>query len=136
MSALLEMRGISKSYGSVQANAGIDLTVMAGSIVGLLGENGSGKSTLMKILFGMVRPDHGAVVFRGAELPAGSPREALRAGRQFSAPEDDSAVIRPHHPEQDLHQGAFARAVLAEQPDDRPGHHGQVDPGIGLHGTI
>src|SRR5258708_23800749 len=80
MSALLEMRGISKSYGSVQANAGIDLTVTAGSIVGLLGENGSGKSTLMKILFGMVRPDHGAVVFNDAELPLGSPPAALRAG--------------------------------------------------------
>src|SRR3979490_1915696 len=80
MTALLEMRGISKSYGSVQANAGIDLTVQAGSIVGLLGENGSGKSTLMKILFGMVRPDQGAIVFRNSELPPGSPREALRAG--------------------------------------------------------
>jgi ABC-type uncharacterized transport system ATPase subunit len=80
MAALLEMRGISKSYGSVQANAGIDLTVTAGSIVGLLGENGSGKSTLMKILFGMVRPDQGAIVFNDAELPLGSPREALRAG--------------------------------------------------------
>jgi ABC-type uncharacterized transport system ATPase subunit len=80
MTALLEMRGISKAYGSVQANAGIDLTVQAGSIVGLLGENGSGKSTLMKILFGMVRPDYGAIVFRDAELPLGSPREALRAG--------------------------------------------------------
>ena len=74
MTALLEMRGISKSYGSVQANGGIDLTVTAGSIVGLLGENGSGKSTLMKILFGMVRPDYGAIVFRDAELPPGSPR--------------------------------------------------------------
>ena len=74
------MRGISKAYGSVQANVGIDLTVAAGSIVGLLGENGSGKSTLMKILFGMVRPDQGAIVFKEAELPSGSPREALRAG--------------------------------------------------------
>jgi simple sugar transport system ATP-binding protein len=80
MTALLEMRGISKAYGSVQANAGIDLTVTAGSIVGLLGENGSGKSTLMKVLFGMVRPDQGAIVFKDAELPPGSPREALRAG--------------------------------------------------------
>ena len=80
MSALLEMRGISKSYGSVHANVGIDLTVMAGSIVGLLGENGSGKSTLMKILFDMVRPDQGAIVFKNSELPTGSPREALRAG--------------------------------------------------------
>ena len=80
MSALLEMRGITKSYGPVKANVGIDLTVEAGSIVGLLGENGSGKSTLMKILFGMVRPDAGAIVFKNAELRTGSPREALRAG--------------------------------------------------------
>jgi simple sugar transport system ATP-binding protein len=80
MSALLEMRGISKSYGSVHANVSIDLTVRAGSIVGLLGENGSGKSTLMKLLFGMVRPDQGAIVFKEKELLPGSPREALRAG--------------------------------------------------------
>src|SRR5882757_4598827 len=80
MPALLEMRGISKSYGPVHANVDIDLTVMAGSIVGLLGENGSGKSTLMKILFGMVRPDQGAIVFKDRELPHGSPRAALRAG--------------------------------------------------------
>jgi simple sugar transport system ATP-binding protein len=80
MSALLEMRGISKSYGPVHANIGIDLTVTAGSIVGLLGENGSGKSTLMKILFGMVQPDQGAIVFKDRELPHGSPRAALRAG--------------------------------------------------------
>jgi general nucleoside transport system ATP-binding protein len=80
MDAFLDMRGITKSYGPVHANVGIDLTVTAGSIVGLLGENGSGKSTLMKILFGMVRPDQGAIVFKNKELSPGSPREALRAG--------------------------------------------------------
>ena len=78
--ALLEMRGISKSYGSVQANRRIDLTVMPGEIVGLLGENGSGKSTLMKVLFGMVRPDEGDVVYQGRQLEAGSPRAALEQG--------------------------------------------------------
>ncbi|WP_441295577.1 ABC transporter ATP-binding protein [Pseudomonas aeruginosa] len=74
------MRGISKSYGSVQANRRIDLTVMPGEIVGLLGENGSGKSTLMKVLFGMVRPDEGDVVYQGRQLEAGSPRAALEQG--------------------------------------------------------
>lgn len=78
--ALLEMRGISKSYGSVHANRRVDLTVMPGEIVGLLGENGSGKSTLMKVLFGMVRPDEGGIVYRGRELEAGSPRAALEQG--------------------------------------------------------
>jgi general nucleoside transport system ATP-binding protein len=80
MPALLEMRGISKSYGSVRANRRIDLTVQPGQIVGLLGENGSGKSTLMKVLFGMVRPDEGGIVYNGRELDTGSPRAALQAG--------------------------------------------------------
>lgn len=80
MQALLEMRGISKSYGSVRANRSINFTVQPGQIVGLLGENGSGKSTLMKVLFGMVRPDEGAIVYRGRELDAGSPKAALQAG--------------------------------------------------------
>ena len=78
--SLLEMRGVVKRYGSVQANRGIDLTVPVGAIVGLLGENGSGKSTLMKVLFGLVRPDAGTIVFKGRELDGGSPKKALAAG--------------------------------------------------------
>jgi simple sugar transport system ATP-binding protein len=77
---LLEMRGISKSYGDVRANRGIDLDVPYGAIVGLLGENGSGKSTLMKILFGMTPPDAGGIVFKGREFTPLRPAEALRAG--------------------------------------------------------
>lgn len=77
---LLEMRGISKAYGNVHANRRVDLTVMPGQVVGLLGENGSGKSTLMKVLFGMVRPDEGGIVWKGRELPSGSPRAALQSG--------------------------------------------------------
>jgi ABC-type uncharacterized transport system ATPase subunit len=80
MQAMLEMRGISKAYGEVRANRAIDLTVPAGAIVGLLGENGSGKSTLMKVLFGMVRPDAGGIVYKGREFEAGSPKIALEAG--------------------------------------------------------
>ncbi len=80
MAALLEMRGIVRCYGTLRANDGIDLDVKAGEIVGLLGENGSGKSTLMKVLFGMVRPDEGGIVFRGKELSGHRPREAMAAG--------------------------------------------------------
>ena len=77
---ILEMRGIVKNYGPVRANAGIDLDVGAGQIVGLLGENGSGKSTLMKVLFGMVKPDGGGIVYKGRELSGHDPRAALAAG--------------------------------------------------------
>src|SRR5258708_12623549 len=72
--ARLEMRGIKKHYGAIRANDGIDLTVMAGRIVGLLGENGSGKSTLMKVLFGMVKPESGTILFKGQELLNHTPR--------------------------------------------------------------
>lgn len=78
--ALLEMRGIAKSFGATRANDGVDLDVQAGQVVGLLGENGSGKSTLMKILFGMVVPDAGGIVFRGRELSDHTPRQAIAAG--------------------------------------------------------
>jgi simple sugar transport system ATP-binding protein len=77
---ILEMRGIVKSYGAVCANAGIDLDVEAGQIVGLLGENGSGKSTLMKVLFGMVKPDAGGIVYKGQEFSGHDPKAALAAG--------------------------------------------------------
>jgi ABC-type uncharacterized transport system ATPase subunit len=77
---MLRMRGISKAYGAVRANRSIDLEVEAGRIVGLLGENGSGKTTLMNILFGMVVPDEGTILFEGRELRDHSPRQAIAAG--------------------------------------------------------
>ena len=80
MSAMLEIRGISKRYGSVSANRNIDLTVRPGQILGLLGENGSGKTTLMKVLFGMVRPDAGTIHFKGQPLRNHNPRAAMAAG--------------------------------------------------------
>jgi len=74
------MQGISKSFGSVHANRSIDLEVAPGRIIGLLGENGSGKTTLMNILFGIVSPDAGSIVFKGRPLVGHSPREAIAAG--------------------------------------------------------
>jgi general nucleoside transport system ATP-binding protein len=78
--ALLEMHGIVKNYGAVRANRGIDLIVGERRVVGLLGENGSGKSTLMKVLFGMIRPDSGRVIFEGNALVNHTPRMAIAAG--------------------------------------------------------
>lgn len=77
---LLSMRGIVRRFGAVVANDGIDLDVRRGQIVGLLGENGSGKSTLMKVLFGMIRPDRGGIVFKGRELSGHRPADAMAAG--------------------------------------------------------
>lgn len=77
---LLSLRGVSKSYGSVLANHGIDLDVAEGSIHAILGENGAGKSTLMKLIYGVERPDAGEVYWRGEPLRLSSPAEARRNG--------------------------------------------------------
>ncbi len=79
-SAAIRLVGVSKSFGAVKANRGIDLAVRAGSVHGLLGENGAGKSTLMKILYGMIRPDAGRIEIAGEEVALRSSADALAHG--------------------------------------------------------
>jgi general nucleoside transport system ATP-binding protein len=80
MTPLLSLAGVSKRYGAVMANSGIDLTVEAGSIHAILGENGAGKSTLMKLIYGLERPDSGVMHWKGAPVNLASPAEARRLG--------------------------------------------------------
>jgi ABC-type uncharacterized transport system ATPase subunit len=77
---LLSLRGISKSYGRIHANQGIDLDVAPQSIHAILGENGAGKSTLMKLIYGVEQPDGGTLVWDGDPLSLASPAEARRKG--------------------------------------------------------
>lgn len=77
---LLELRGITKRFGSVYANRGVDLTLEAGEILGLLGENGAGKTTLMNVAFGLYAPDAGAMRILGAPVTIRSPADALANG--------------------------------------------------------
>ncbi len=77
---LLRLEGIRRSFGAVEALAGVDLTVDRGEIVALLGDNGAGKSTLVKIISGGLHPDAGRIVFEGAPRQFATPAEAKAAG--------------------------------------------------------
>ena len=77
---LVEMIGIGKAYGGVQACRDVTFTVRAGEVHALLGENGAGKSTLMRILSGDVAADAGTLALDGRQVRFSSPVEAQRAG--------------------------------------------------------
>jgi ABC-type sugar transport system ATPase subunit len=76
----VEVTGLRKAYGGIQALTGMDLAVEAGSIHAVVGENGAGKSTLMKILAGAVQPDAGEVRIAGEPVELGSPADARAVG--------------------------------------------------------
>ena len=80
MTSALELRGIVKRFGPVQALRGADFTLAPGEVHALLGENGAGKSTLMHVAYGLVRPDAGTMTVRGRTVLPNSPREARRLG--------------------------------------------------------
>jgi rhamnose transport system ATP-binding protein len=80
VAAVLEMRGISKSYGGVAALRGVDFDVSGGEVQALVGQNGAGKSTLIKILSGAVAPDGGTISLDGKPVVFGSPAQAIAAG--------------------------------------------------------
>ena len=77
---LLEMRGLTKRFGSFTANDSIDLEVEPGEIHCLLGENGAGKSTLMNMLYGLLEPTEGGIFIDGEPAGFESPADAIRAG--------------------------------------------------------
>lgn len=76
----IELRGISKAFGPVQANKDITMRVMPGTIHGIIGENGAGKSTLMSILYGFYKADAGEVLISGRVTPIPDSQAAIAAG--------------------------------------------------------
>ena len=76
----IELKGITKRFGEVVANDGIDLQLNRGEILSLLGENGSGKTTLMNMLSGIYFPDEGQIFVNGQPVSIRSPRDAFANG--------------------------------------------------------
>ena len=76
----LEMKGITKTFGSVVANNNVDLDVRRGEILAILGENGCGKTTLMNMIAGIYRPDAGVICIDGKEVDIRSPKDAFDHG--------------------------------------------------------
>jgi len=76
----LQLDGIAKHYGAIQALRGVDLTIRRGEAVGLMGDNGAGKSTLMKIIAGNFPPSHGTIKVEGREVHMHRPIDARNLG--------------------------------------------------------
>ena len=77
---IIELKNITKSFGTVYALGGVSLHVDPGEVVGLLGDNGAGKSTLIKILAGVIKPTSGEIIINGERVSNWSPARSRAAG--------------------------------------------------------
>ncbi len=126
--ALLEISGISKHFGGVQALDGASLSVEAGTITGLIGPNGAGKTTLFNVVSGLIAPDEGRVVFDGEDVTTWRPDRIARRGmiRTFQIARgfpqltvmENLLVYAPHQPGEAMVTALFARGRAAQAERD------------------
>jgi len=76
----LRVEGLTKAYPGVVANSDVSFTLKAGEVHALLGENGAGKSTMVKMIYGLVKPDSGRMIWKGAPYAPAEPRAARASG--------------------------------------------------------
>jgi branched-chain amino acid transport system ATP-binding protein len=89
MSAVLELAGVSKSFGALRVVDDLDLAVARGELLGVIGPNGAGKTTLFNLVTGDLRADAGSIRFLGADIGAAPPHERCRRGigRSYQIPQ-------------------------------------------------
>src|SRR5262249_30835467 len=87
--ALLETRGLTKTFGSVTAASNITVSVDAREVVGIIGANGAGKTTFVNMVTGYQKPTQGSIWFNGEDITPHAPREITRLGicRSFQVPQ-------------------------------------------------
>ena len=105
MSVLLEVRGVSKRFGAVQAIERLDFQVEDGEILGIIGPNGAGKTTAINLISGVIRPDRGRITFAGADVTGMRPDLLVRRGvvRTFQA----TTVYQERTVRENARRGAF-----------------------------
>jgi branched-chain amino acid transport system ATP-binding protein len=111
MADLLEIRGISASYGRIQAIAGVNLSVPDGSVVALLGANGAGKTTTLNTISRLVPVTAGSILFEGRPIERASSHAVVRAG--ISQVPEGREVFRDMSVRENLEMGAYGRSDRA-----------------------
>lgn len=110
--ALLRLEGVTKRFGTVTANENVSFELREGNVIGLLGENGAGKTTLMNIVFGLYRPDAGAIFIKGEKCSFSTTADAIDRG--VGMVHQHSNVVESHSVIENLMVGL-------------PGRHGLLD---------
>ena len=127
----IELRGICKSFGAVEANRDVYLAVPPGTIHGIVGENGAGKSTLMSILYGFYEADSGAILVNGKSVKINSSQAAIAAGigmvHQHFMLVDSFTVL------ENVMMGAETGFLLAESIDRARAKLRDLSENYGLH---
>src|SRR3954452_10742006 len=117
--SLLELRGVSKSFGAVQALYRVNLSVNAGEVMALVGDNGAGKSTLIKSISGIYPVDEGEMFFDGERVTVHGPKDAAQLGievvYQDLALADNLDVVQNMFLGRERHSGILLDEVSMEQ---------------------
>ena len=115
--AILELKGISVSYGSIAAVQDLSLTVYTGEIVTLIGSNGAGKSTTLRTISGLLRPRHGDVIYKGQRINGIPGHDVVKLGICQSP--EGRKIFQRMTVSENLDLGAFVRKDTAKIAEDR-----------------